>query len=284
MVSPDGRAVLLVALVRAHRPDQHGGVHARRFGAVRLAVSDYADPGGSPDRPGEFWEAVDFSGLRAATRGGVAVEHLDRMPGAAFFPGARLNIAENLLGEADTSLAIVFRGEDRVRRELTRAELHAAVSRLVQAFVDMGVTRGDRVAAYLPNVPEAGRHDRAASLRSSRPSTSACGVFDRLGQIAPKIVISATFPRRAMHDSGEKLRAILDGLPTVEHTIVVPYTRRSRRSRLRGGGSDRAGALSRAADRVRAAPVDQPLYPVFVGTTGARSASRTGPAARCAST
>ena len=109
----------------------------------------------SVERSEEFWALLwQFAGVRG-TQGARRLVDGDRMPGAKWFPDARLNFAENLLRARDDSLAIAFWGEEEVKRRLTRSELHDLVSRLAQALRAAGVAKGDRVAAYLPNMPEA---------------------------------------------------------------------------------------------------------------------------------
>ena len=109
----------------------------------------------SVDRPEQFWSLVwDFCGVIAETRGERVIANGDRMPGARFFPDARLSFAQNLLRRRGDTPALIFRGEDRVTRQLSWNELHAEVSRLAQAMRGMGIAEGDRVAAYMPNMPE----------------------------------------------------------------------------------------------------------------------------------
>src|SRR5512134_3322389 len=116
-----------------------------------VAVPDYpALHRWSVERPEQFWVSVwDFCGVIAGTRGDTVLEHPGEMPGARFFPDARLNFAENLLRRRDDAPAIVFWGENRVKRTLSHRELHEAVSRSARALSAEGVTAGDRVAGYL---------------------------------------------------------------------------------------------------------------------------------------
>ncbi|MGH6660814.1 MAG: acetyl-coenzyme A synthetase N-terminal domain-containing protein, partial [Rhodospirillales bacterium] len=97
----------------------------------------------------KFWQSVrDFAGLKAATWGSRVLVDGDKMPGAKWFPDARLNFAENLLSRRDDADAIVFRGEDRVGRRLSFAQLYDRVSVLARALGAAGVGPGDRVAGY----------------------------------------------------------------------------------------------------------------------------------------
>ncbi|TIV63633.1 MAG: acetoacetate--CoA ligase, partial [Mesorhizobium sp.] len=101
-----------------------------------------------------FWDLVwDFCGL-VGDKGERALVDGEKMPGAAFFPDAKLNFAENLLKKTGGGLAIVFRGEDKIERRLSWNELNALTSRLQQLFLSQGVKEGDRVAAMMPNMPE----------------------------------------------------------------------------------------------------------------------------------
>ena len=194
---------------------------------------------------GDFWRAVwDFGGVIAETRGKVALADGDKMPGARFFPGARLNFAENLLrntsaaeppNASDESTcagddALVFWGEDTVRRRLNHGELYDRVSRLSQALAGMGVGSGDRVAAFLPNIPEAiigmlAAASLGATWSSCSPDFGVEGVVDRFGQIEPSVLICADgyqFKGKKI-DSLDRVARFLGRLPTIRHVVVVGY-------------------------------------------------------------
>jgi acetoacetyl-CoA synthetase len=152
------------------------------------------------------------------------------MPGATWFPEAKLNFAENLLRERDASLAISFWGEDRVKRQLSRRQLYELVSRLSQALAALGVKKGDRVAGYLPNLPESTAAMLAtASLgaiwSSCSPDFGVQGVLDRFGQIEPKVLFVADgyLYGGKEFDTQDKAREILAQLPTVRRCVVLPY-------------------------------------------------------------
>ncbi|MCE9641984.1 MAG: acetoacetate--CoA ligase [Betaproteobacteria bacterium] len=178
-----------------------------------------------------LWE---FCGIVAERQGDVAVEHRDRMPGARWFPQARLNFAENLLRRRDKETAIVFWGEDKVQSSITYAELYHEVSRLAQALRASGVKAGDRVAAYMPNIPGTVIAMLAATSigaiwSSCSPDFGVQGVLDRFGQIEPRILFSADgyFYNGKTIDVMPRLAEIVKGLPSVDRVIVVPYTQRS---------------------------------------------------------
>jgi acetoacetyl-CoA synthetase len=230
--------------------------------------------------PERFWRAVwTFCAVIAERQGDTALEHRDRMPGARWFPQARLNFAENLLRRNDNQSAIAFWGEDRVRSSITFAELHDEVSRLSQALRAAGVEAGDRVAAYMPNVPGAVIAMLAATSigavwSSCSPDFGVQGVLDRFGQIEPKILFSADgyFYNGKTIDVIDRLREIAQNLPSVEKVVVVPYTRRDP---ITGGIPNSATVHDFMAPfRARAIeferlPFNHPLYILYSsGTTG----------------
>jgi len=183
--------------------------------------------------PEKFWLSMwDFAAIIAETQGQRVVVDGDKMPGAQWFPDARLNYAENLLRRRDGGDAMVFWGEEKVRRRLSFAELHGQVSRFAQALKARGIGEGDRVAGYLPNMPETivamlAATSLGAIWSSCSPDFGAQGVLDRFGQIAPKALIAAEgyYYGGKQLDCLDKLRQVLPGLPSVETVIIVAYTR-----------------------------------------------------------
>jgi acetoacetyl-CoA synthetase len=177
----------------------------------------------------EFWNLVwDFCEVRGE-KGARTLADGGRMPGARWFPDARLSYAQNMLREK-AGEAIVFWGEDRVKRRLSQAQLGSLVSRMAQALADVGVGKGDRVAGYLPNVPEAAAALLAtASLgavwSSCSPDFGVQGVLDRFGQIEPKVLFCADgyIYGGKEFDSQEKASQVLEKLPSVEECVVVDY-------------------------------------------------------------
>jgi acetoacetyl-CoA synthetase len=180
-----------------------------------------------------FWNLVwEFCDVRGERRGPVLIDG-DRMPGAKWFPEARLNFAENLLRTRDESDALVFWGEDRVKRRMSRRELHDLVSRLAQALRAAGVSKGDRVGGYLPNLPEGvaamlATASLGAIWSSCSPDFGVQGVLDRFGQIEPKVLFCADgyLYGGKEFDSLAKAREILAQLPSVRQCVVVPYVGR----------------------------------------------------------
>ena len=184
----------------------------------------------SVKQPEEFWISVwDFCGILAATRGKRVLERLSAVPGARFFPDARLNFARNLLHRRDDGLAICFRSEDRVERSLTYAELYLQVAEIARGLQNAGIEPGDRVCAYMPNMPETviamlATTAIGAIWSSCSPDFGVQGVLDRFGQIEPRILFSADgyYYNGKQHDSLAKLAEIREGLPSVEKVVIAP--------------------------------------------------------------
>jgi acetoacetyl-CoA synthetase len=234
----------------------------------------------SVERPEEFWQSVwSFTGVVAQTQGDTVLARGHLMPGARWFPGARLNFAENLLQRRDDSVAILFRGEGELRRSLTFAELHDQVSRLVSALRAAGVTTGDRVAGYLPNIPEAvvamlATTSIGAIWSSCSPDFGVQGVVDRFGQIEPKVLFCADgyHYNGRRHDSLARLPEILRGIPSIERTVVVANTREApRQLDLDASVSleELCAGFSPSPIRFEQLAFDHPVYVMYSsGTTG----------------
>jgi acetoacetyl-CoA synthetase len=197
----------------------------------KLELNDYpAFYRWSAERPEQFWQSVwRHCGVRGDPGRRILVDG-DRMPGATFFPDGRLSFAENLLRRRDSTDALVFWGEDKVKRRVTHAELYAEVSRLAQALRVAGVTTGDRVAGYIPNMPEAVTGMLAATSvgaiwSSCSPDFGVQGVLDRFGQIEPKVLITVDgywYNGKAVGIL-DKVREIAARLPSLTRVVVVPY-------------------------------------------------------------
>ncbi len=227
-----------------------------------------------------FWDLIwDYGGIKGE-KGGRVLEDGDRMPGAQFFPDARLNFAENLLSKRGPGDALVFRGEDKVARRMSWDELHALVSRLQQLFRAHGVGEGDRVAAMMPNMPETvaamlATASIGAIWSSCSPDFGEQGVLDRFGQIEPKLFITVDgywYNGKAL-DVSDKVAAVVARLPSVTRALVVDYLGKAREAAAK---SERADALADALAPFAARevsferlPFSHPLYILFSsGTTG----------------
>jgi acetoacetyl-CoA synthetase len=182
------------------------------------------------DNPEEFWSDVwDFCGVIASRRGSSVLVDGDKMPGARWFPEARLNFAENLLRRGDRGDAFVLWDERGFRRRVSFADLYSDVSRAVQALQALGLRAGDRAAAFIPNIPEAGMLALAALSQgivwsSCSPDFGVDGVVERFGQIEPKVLFCADGYRYngQEHDTLERVREIVERLPTVRKAVVAP--------------------------------------------------------------
>ena len=233
-----------------------------------------------------FWRALwDYTGV-VGTRGERTLVDGNRMPGARWFPDARLNFAENLLTRRpaeDTGDALVFRGEDKIARRVSHAELVASVARVAAALKGEGVGQGDRVVGYLPNMPEAiiamlASASLGAVWSSCSPDFGVQGVLDRFSQIEPKVLFTVNgywYNGKALPIL-DKVGAIVASLPTVRRVVVVSYLQQS------GGTSTDVSRVREAMDWDRFAardsggtieyarmPFDHPLYIMYSsGTTG----------------
>ncbi len=183
--------------------------------------------------PEKFWRSVwTFGGVKASTRGERVLVDAGKMPGAKYFPDARLNFAENLLRRTGPGDAIVFWGEDKVKRRMSWDQLTDEVARFTQALRKLGVASGDKVAAYMPNMPETivaalATMSLGAIWSSCSPDFGVTGVLDRFGQIQPKVLVAAEgyYYAGKTFDQLPKVKEILAKLPTVEMTVIVGYTR-----------------------------------------------------------
>ncbi|MBI3149010.1 MAG: acetoacetate--CoA ligase [Betaproteobacteria bacterium] len=197
-----------------------------------LALPDYAALyAWSVEQPEAFWNALwDFGEVRAAVRGRITLVDGHKMPGAQWFPEARLNFAENLLRRRDEATALVFWGEDKLKRRLSFAELHAQVSRAAQALRAAGVGEGDRVAGFMPNMPEAvvamlATTSLGAIWSSCSPDFGVQGVLDRFGQIEPKVLFAPDgyWYNGKRVEVLDKVREIVAKLPSLAEVVIVPY-------------------------------------------------------------
>ncbi|MCB9977988.1 MAG: acetoacetate--CoA ligase [Rhodospirillales bacterium] len=194
-------------------------------------LADYQDVWEwSVSNPERFWAQVwDFCSV-IGEKGTRTLVDGDRMPGAQFFPDARLNYAENLLRRRDEAPAIIFKTEAGPERTLSFSELYAQVSQWAQALRAAGVEKGDRVAGFMPNAPETiiamlAAASLGAVWSSASPDFGVQGVIDRFGQIEPKILVAVDgyYYGGKTIDCLAKIREIQPRLPTLVKTVIVPY-------------------------------------------------------------
>jgi acetoacetyl-CoA synthetase len=225
-----------------------------------------------------FWSDLwDYAGI-IGDKGNRVLEHPERMPGARWFPDARLNFAQNLLRYRDQRPAVIFRGEDDTRIELSHAELYLQVAQLASALRREGVTRGDRVSGFMPNIPATligmlATASIGAIWSSCSPDFGINGVLDRFGQVEPKILLTTDGYRYngKRLNSLERVQGIADQLHSVEKIVVVPFLEATPDI----SGLDRAVLLPDFIDaqaseiEFEPLPFDHPLYVMYSsGTTG----------------
>ncbi len=179
----------------------------------------------------DFWASVwDFGGIVSSKTYDKVLEDSPTMIGAKWFIGARLNFAENLLRYKDDKLAIIFKGEGQPTRRMTYAQLYDEVARMAKSLRKLGVVKGDRVAGYLPNIPEAiismlATTSIGAIWSSCSPDFGIKGILDRFGQINPKVLVAADgyFYSGKTHDSVARIAGIAKELPSLKKIVIVPY-------------------------------------------------------------
>ncbi len=228
----------------------------------------------------DFWGAAwDFLGIKASRKYDSVIEDDKKMPGAKWFPGARLNFAENLLRFRDDSVALVFHGEDHPPVKITYAALYDEVARLAKSLREAGVIAGDRVAGFMPNMIETVVAMLAATSigaiwSSSSPDFGIKGVLDRFGQIKPKVLFAANgywFKGKNL-ETLSRVSEVIKALPTLEKVIIVPYTEKEPDiSSLKNAVlyKDFRSSESGLQISFEQLPFDHPLYIMYTsGTTG----------------
>ena len=236
--------------------------------------------GWSIDNIPGFWACMwEFAGIIASHGYDTVVDDLGKMPGAGWFIGAKLNFAENLLRYRDERTALIFKGERTASITMTYAELYDQVARLAKSLRGAGVEKGDRVAGFMPNIPETvfamlATASIGAIWSSCSPDFGLKGVLDRFGQIEPKVLFTAdgyTYNGKRF-DSLERIRSVVAELPSLRHLVVVPCLDQQPSIEvipngvLYGDFLSAAGGLSIDFEQVS---FEHPLYIMYSsGTTG----------------
>ena len=232
----------------------------------------------SIDHIPEFWASMwDFGEIKAGRSYDQVIDNPVRMPGAKWFSGARLNFAENLLRLRDDSPALIFKGEDHDPVRMTYGKLYEEVARVAGGLREIGVKAGDRVAGFMPNMPETVVAMLAATSlgvvwSSCSPDFGIKGVLDRFGQIKPRVLFVANgyfFKGKAL-DSLGRIASIIKELPSLEKVVVVPYTEKEPDiSNLPNAVHYQDFKSSEDHLVFPQLPFDHPLYIMFTsGTTG----------------
>lgn len=234
----------------------------------------------SVSEPEKFWSSVwSFCGIVASHRGETVLLDGDKMPGAQWFPDARLNFAENLLRYRDDREAIVCWNETGSYAALTYAELFARVAVWSKQLRAWGIRPGDRIAGFLPNIPETVIAMLAATSvgaiwSSTSPDFGAQGVLDRFGQIEPKVLFASDGYVYAgkTFECVSRVAEIVSRIPSVEHVVIVPHAARCR-------SGDHASTPESESPRASLAAIPNATWfdePLPVGHPGASFAAADG--------
>ena len=184
----------------------------------------------SINKKSDFWSNVwDYFNIIGTKGNEPYIDPLNDMPNSKFFPNGKVNYAENMLSGNNEGLAIVFKSEDKIRKELTWKDLKIQVASMANFLRNSGVTKGNRVAAFMPNMPETvimmlASSSIGAVFSSASPDFGVDGVLDRFGQIEPKILITTDgyWYNGKEVNINSKVRQVVDGLPSLEKVIIAP--------------------------------------------------------------
>jgi acetoacetyl-CoA synthetase len=179
----------------------------------------------------DLWASVwDFLEIKASKKYDKVVDDLNKFPGAQWFVGAELNFAENLLRYRDNQVAFVFKCETKPSVTITYEELYKSVGRLANALREQGVKKGDRVAAYMPNMTETAIAMLAAT--SIGAVWASCGselgvqaVIDRFSQIEPKVLFTVDgylYKNKPFHMLSD-VKTVVEAVPSIEKVVIVSY-------------------------------------------------------------
>ena len=228
----------------------------------------------------DFWASMwEFAEIKTSKPYTRIVDDVTRMPGARWFEGAHLNFAENLLRYRDDQIALIFKGESQDSIKITYSELYDEVARVAKSLKEAGVEAGDRVAGFMPNMPETiiamlAATSLGATWSSCSPDFGIKGVLDRFGQIKPKVLFTADgyFFKGKSFDSLARVSDILGEITSIEHVVVVPYTDQNPDITRLPKAVDYREFKSKDESleiEFEQLPADHPLYIMFTsGTTG----------------
>ena len=233
----------------------------------------------SVDKIPDFWAAVwDFVDVKASKGYETVVDDVTKMPGAKWFPGARLNFAENLLRYRDDKTAFIFKGETQKSLRMSYSELHDTVARLVESLRKMGIKPGDRVAGYMPNMIETAVAMLASTSIGAVWASCATDIgsgaaIDRFGQIEPRVLftVDGYFYKGKPFNALGNAADIVKGVPSIERVIVAHYREEKPDISQIRNSVHYDDFLSSGTPEIRfeQLPADHPLFIMFSsGTTG----------------
>jgi len=233
----------------------------------------------SINQRGDFWRAVmDFCGVIVHQDSDTNLIDQGHMTAAQWFPGMTLNFAENLLRHQGSDTALIFESESANTQSISHDQLRSQVARVQQKLKQCGVQQGDRVAGFMPNIPETivfmlATTSLGAVWSSTSPDFGINGVVDRFGQIEPKVLFTANAYEYngKTHDCLNKVQQIAEQIASIEHTVVVDFVNHDRD--LPAGTTDFTSWLDGTDPdqplTFTAVPFDHPLYILYSsGTTG----------------
>ncbi len=233
----------------------------------------------STNNIGAFWAQMwDFAEIIASKPYDQVIDDPEKMPGAKWFEGARLNFAENLLRFRNDSVALIFRGEDKVRRTLTYNELYKETAAVAASLKALGIQPGDRVVGYIPNMPESiiamlAATSLGATWSSCSPDFGIKGVFDRFGQTKPRVLFTTDgyFFKGKTLNNMDKIAGIIEAVPSIEKVVFIPYTHEEPDIASLPNAVHYNAFKNEDATEIEFAqlPFDHPLYIMYSsGTTG----------------
>jgi len=232
----------------------------------------------SVDNVAEFWEAIAaFGEIEFSRPTSKVLDQPGDVTTAEFFGDAEISFPAHVLRHRGNRAAIVFRGENGVRREISFDDLRTRVAEVSAGLKAAGVEKGDRVAGFLPNCPEAiiamlGATSLGAIWSSCSPDFGINGVVDRFGQIEPKVLFCADgyFYNGKCFDSLAAVKGVLENIPSIEHTVVIPFTGETfALDDVRGGVGWQDFVIPGAELDFTPTEFNHPLYIMYSsGTTG----------------
>jgi acetoacetyl-CoA synthetase len=184
----------------------------------------------SVNNKNDFWSSIwDFFEILGTKGTDPYIEPINQMPGSKFFPNGSVNYAENMLSGDVSGAAIVFKSEDKIRREVSWKDLKSQVANLANYLKKEGVVKGDRVVAYMPNMPETvimmlATSSIGAIFSSASPDFGVDGVLDRFGQIEPKILLTTDgywYNGKEINIT-EKVLEVVRALPSLQRVVISP--------------------------------------------------------------